>query len=199
MKLRMLLGLTLIMTLTACGSALAPAIPTATVAPAVNPTDAAPNQPAATAVPPTAGAAPAASAPTPTEAATARPTIAAPAPTDTIAATSTVAATKAPIATQPRPTPTSSGPLAATIYVANCRSAPTADKPGRVIVQISVEASGGSGNYQYYYENKTSPTKFIEVVGERGTRAIGEVHITSGDGQELKKGFDIGISDLTCP
>ena len=108
-------------------------------------------------------------------------------------------ATAAPAATKPRPTPTSSGPLAAAIYAANCRSAPTADKPGRIIVQISVEASGGNGRYRYFYQDQESPTKFIEVVGEKGTRIIGEVKVTSGDGQEIKKEFDIAIGDLTCP
>jgi hypothetical protein len=89
--------------------------------------------------------------------------------------------------------------LSAAIYVANCRSAPTAEKPGGVIVQISVEASGGNGRYRYFYQDKESPTKFIEVIGEKGTRLIGEVKVTSGDGQELKKEFDIAISQLTCP
>ena len=66
-------------------------------------------------------------------------------------------------------------------------------------MQISVEASGGNGRYRYFYQDKEFPTKFIEVVGERGTRIIGEVKITSGDGQELKKEFDIAVDQLTCP
>jgi hypothetical protein len=89
--------------------------------------------------------------------------------------------------------------LSAAIYAANCRSAPTTEKPGRVLVQISVEASGGNGRYRYFYQDKESPTKFIEVVGEKGTRLIGEVRVTSGDGQEIKKEFDIAINQLTCP
>jgi hypothetical protein len=199
MKFQLLLGLVVAAMLAACGSSPSPAVPTATVAPAVDATAAVPNQPASTAVPPTKAAAPAATAPVPTKAAPVQPTATAPAPTDTLAATPTVAATIAPTAAKPRPTATSSGPLAATIYVANCRSAPAADKPGRVVVQISVEAGGGNGTYRYYYLDKESPTKFIEVVGEKGTRAIGEVRVTSGDGQELKKEFDIGIGGLNCP
>jgi hypothetical protein len=196
MKFKWLLGLTLAAVLVACGSAPSPVVPTATVAPAGNATSAAPNQPAPTVVPPTNTAVPSTDAPVP---ATALPAAAVPAPTDTIAATATVEATATSAPTKPRPTATSSGPLASTIYVANCRSAPAVDKPGRVIVQISVEASGGNGKYRYYYLDKESPTKFIDVVGERGTRAIGEVRITSGDGQELKKPFDIGIGGLSCP
>jgi hypothetical protein len=89
--------------------------------------------------------------------------------------------------------------LAAAIYTANCRSAPTTDKPGRVTVQISVEATGGNGRYRYFYQDKEFPTKFIEVVGEKGTRIIGEVRVTSGDGQEINKEFDIAVDQLTCP
>ena len=93
---------------------------------------------------------------------------------------------------------TSVGPLSAAIYAANCRSEPTAEKPGRVIVQISIEASGGNGRYRYFYQDKESPTKFIDVIGEKGTRLIGEVRVTSGDGQEIKKEFDFAVGDLTC-
>ncbi len=89
--------------------------------------------------------------------------------------------------------------MSANIYVANCRSTPTAEKPGSVIVQISVEASGGNGKYRYFYQDKEWPTKFIDVPGEKGTRLIGEVRVTSGDGQEIKKEFDISIGELNCP
>jgi hypothetical protein len=89
--------------------------------------------------------------------------------------------------------------LTAEIYVANCRSAPTAEKPGQIIVQISVEARGGNGRYRYFYQDKASPTNFIDVIGEKGTRIISEVKIVSGDGQELKKEFDIATGKLNCP
>jgi len=191
MKFRLLLGLMLTVVLVACGNSPSPVVPTATIAPAINATTAAPNQPVPTVVLPTKAIAPATNASVPTKAA--------PAPTDTPAATPTAAATTAPTRAAPRPTATSSGPLAAAIYVANCRSMPTVDKPGRVSVQISVEASGGNGKYRYYYQDQESPTKFIDVIGEKGTRLIGEVRLTSGDGQELKKEFDIGIGGLSCP
>jgi hypothetical protein len=67
-----------------------------------------------------------------------------------------------------------------------------------VIIQISVEATGGNGKYSYTYQNQNYPTKFIDVIGEKGTRSIGEVLITSGN-QQLKKEFDISPADLTCP
>ncbi len=193
MKLRFILALLLLITLAACGSnqpAPATTAPQATTAPASQPTKAAPTQPPPTAVPPTNAAAPAPTKPpAPTNTAVPQPAdTAAPQPTNT-----------APAATRLRPTPISAGPLAAAIYTANCRSAPTTDKPGRVTVQISVEASGGNGRYRYFYQDKEYPTKFIEVVGEKGTRIIGEVRVTSGDGQELKKEFDIAVDLLTCP
>jgi hypothetical protein len=196
MKLRLSLTLLLLIALTACGAPQPAAPATApaaapTTAPQVQPTAVPPIQPAPTTVPPTDTLAPAATEPAPTEPP--------PAPTDTLVPQPTDTATAAPAATQPRPTPTSSGPLSAAIYVANCRSAPTADKPGRIIVQISVEASGGNGRYRYFYQNKESPTKFIEVPGEKGTRLVGEVKVTSGDGQEITQEFDVAPGQLICP
>jgi hypothetical protein len=188
MKLRLGLVLLLSIALAACGSP-QPAAPT--IAPEVEPTSVPPTQPAPANVPPTNTAAPAATQPAPTEPP--------PAPTDTLGPQPTGTAKAAPAATRPRSTPTSAGPLSAAIYVANCRSAPTDEKPGRVIVQISVEASGGNGRYRYFYQDKESPTKFIEVIGEKGTRLIGEVKVTSGDGQEIKPEYDIVVGQLTCP
>jgi hypothetical protein len=190
MKLPLSLTLLLVITLAACAGP-QPATPTAapglaaTTAPNAQPTSVPPTQPP-TVVPPTNTAAPAVTQPPPAATATL-----APQPTDT--------ATAAPAVPRLRPTPTSAGPLNAAIYVANCRSMPTAEKPGRVIVQISVEASGGDGRYRYFYQDKESPTKFIDVVGEKGTRIIDKVKVTSGDGQELTKEFDIAINQLTCP
>jgi len=196
MKQRLSLLLLLLLALAACGSPqpAAPAtVPAAapTTAPAAQPTSVPATQPPPAAVPPTDTVAPPATKP----AATQPPA----APTDTVVPQPTNTATAAPAASKPRPTPTSSGPLAAAIYVANCRSAPTADKPGQIVVQISVEASGGNGRYRYFYQDKESPTKFIDVLGEKGTRIIGEVKVASGDGQEIKKEFDFASGQLTCP
>ena len=189
MRTQLILTFLSLIILAAC-SGPQPAAPTTaptaapTTAPEVEPTSIPPTQPPPTAVPPTN---------TPASWATQlAPTKTPPAPTPTSTATA------APTATRPRPAPTSSGPLGAAIYVANCRNAPTTDKPGRVLVQISVEASGGNGRYRYFYQDQESPTKFIDVIGEKGTRLIGEVKVTSGDGQEIKKEFDFGIGDLTC-
>ena len=201
MRLKYLAILSLsLFVLAACAPAVVTPASTATPVPQLVPATAAPTQQPNTPVPATNTAAPTA---------TTQPTRAAPTPTSTAsatatksAATPTVAATAAATkpATQPavRPTSTSSGPLAAAIYVANCRSEPTTDKPGQVIIQISVEATGGNGVYQYFYQGKEQPSKFIDVIGERGTRVIGYVDVQSG-GQTLKKTFNISVADLTCP
>jgi hypothetical protein len=183
MKLRLSLTLQWSITVAACGGP-PPAAPT--TAPGIQTTNAPVTQ-SPTTLPPATTSAPAATKPAPTEPP--------PAPTDTTAPQPTVA----PAATKPRLTPTSAGPLSVAIYAANCRSAPTSEKPGRIIVQISVEASGGNGRYRYFYQNQESPTKFIEVIGEKGTRSIGGVRITAGDGQEIRKEFDIAANQLACP
>ena len=74
------------------------------------------------------------------------------------------------------------------------------DHTGNVTFQISVEAKGGNGVYQYTYNNNpTSKTKFIDIAWEKGTRLIGTVTVTSGDGQSTDAVVDISTGDLTCP
>jgi hypothetical protein len=103
---------------------------------------------------------------------------------------------------RPRPTATATGPLTFIgmgIYVANCRFTPTADKPGQIVIQISIEVMGGTGAYQYFdNEGKVWPTKFIDVLSEKGTASIGKVKVTSGDAQTIEKEYYIQPSDLTC-
>jgi hypothetical protein len=123
-------------------------------------------------------------------------------PTSTIlpspTATPTSTSTSLPTRLRPSLTPTSSGPLSAAIYVANCRIAPTPDKPGNVIVQISIEAAGGNGMYRYFNQGVESTSKFIDIMWERGTRLIGTVTVISGDGQTVDKEYDIVIGELEC-
>jgi hypothetical protein len=100
--------------------------------------------------------------------------------------------------TRVRPTPTSSGPLTVAVYIAGCRRAPTTGKPGNVIIQIALEASGGNGRYQYFNEGVESPSKFIDIEWEKGTRLIGTVKVLSGDGQVVQKRYDIPIGEIQC-
>jgi hypothetical protein len=112
--------------------------------------------------------------------------------------TSSPTLTPSPAVTRVTPTPTSSGPLTVAVYVASCRRAPTAGKPGNVVVQISIEATGGNGQYHYFNQGEESPTKFIDITWERGTRLIGKVMVTSDDGQHVEKEYDIPTGELDC-
>ena len=51
----------------------------------------------------------------------------------------------------------------------------------------------------HHHGSNAGRIDWVEVAGEKGTRLIGEVKVTSGDGQEIKKEFDIALSQLTCP
>jgi hypothetical protein len=174
MKLTFLV-LCLALTVTACTQEEAPLESPATVAP---PTAAPP-----TAAPPTVA---------PTEAPTQAPQATTEVPTavpPTVAPTETP--TSEPSATaRPRATATSAGPLDFQTYVAGCRRAPTADKPDNVVITISVEATGGNGVYRYFHQGAEEPDKFIDVEWGENTRLIGEVTVTSGDGQSLTKEYD---------
>ena len=121
-----------------------------------------------------------------------------PAPTDMPTFVPSPTATSTPTPIHPSPTPTSAGPLSVAVYVANCRRAPTPDKPGNVIVQISIEAAGGNGRYRYFNHGVESANKFIDIVWERGTRLIGLVKVISGDGQIAEKEYDIVTGELEC-
>jgi hypothetical protein len=186
--------------LTACGGARDTSTPS-------NPAAAtAPNTSAPAPVVPTASNNAATNAPAPAAPATNNAPAATPSGNATVPAATPVGSSTAAITStakpRPRPTATSTGPLTFTgtgIYVANCRLAPTTDKPGKVIIQISVEVTGGNGVYQYFDNDGVKwPTKFIDVPGERGTPLIGKVKVTSGGGQSIEKEYDIGFSDLTC-
>lgn len=178
--LMMLAGVVAALMLAACGrSAITPRAHTATPVPELN----------VTRLPPTSRPITLDSADTvpPPTAATVPPT-----PTPTLTLTPSPRPTHVPV------TPTSSGPLSVAVYVANCRNAPSPGKPGNVVVRISIEASGGSGDYHYFNEGVESVGKFIDITWERGTRLIGTVRITSRDGQSVKKEYDIPIGELTC-
>ena len=189
--------LILLLVLSACQpSAPAQPIPTLTPVPgatALPPATAASVAPAATPADTPTAPAPTAVAPSPTVAAPTNTSV----PSDTPSPSPTASPTKA-LVPRPNPTATSAGPLSAQVYVANCHSAPTADKPGNVDIQISIEAKGGNGVYQYAYEGTASKTKFIDIQWEKGTRLIGKATVTSGDGQSIDVVVNISTNDLTC-
>jgi len=118
-------------------------------------------------------------------------------PTEAPAETATAEPT---VASRPRPTatPASSGPLDFQTYIAGCTRAPTADKPGNVVITISVEATGGNGVYRYFHKNVEEPDKFIDVEWQLGTGLNGKVTVVSGDGQTLEKEYFFQTTNLEC-
>jgi hypothetical protein len=134
-------------------------------------------------------------------------------------ATSGAAPTPAPVAT-PLPTPTpepvpiptpipepapepttptltrppSTGPLDFNVTVARVRKDP--DRKGQIIVTFQIDATGGSGEYQYICEGVTltSPTRDRPSTS---TGAIVETYkVTSSDGQTLVKKFFFRAADF---
>jgi hypothetical protein len=119
-----------------------------------------------------------------------------PTPTLVPSLTTTMAATLTLVRSSP--TPTSTGSLSVAVYVVGCRNAPTPEKPGNIVVQISIDASGGNGVYRYFMQGIESPGKFADIEWERGSRLIGQVKVISGDGQIVEKKYDIVTGELDC-
>jgi len=115
-----------------------------------------------------------------------------PSDTPTLMPTSTTAVSR------PRATPTSSGPLDFQFFIAGCRRAPTAEKPGNAFISISIEARGGNGVYRYFHEAVELQNKFFEVERELGTSVNGDVTVISGDGQSLEKEYFFATTNLEC-
>jgi hypothetical protein len=68
-----------------------------------------------------------------------------------------------------------------------------------VIVQISVEATGGNGVYAYVYQDISTTDKFIEIPWELGSRLLGKVTVNSGDGQSVIVELNVDLKDYECP
>jgi hypothetical protein len=199
MKKTTLLSIAMSFVLTACNQS----APT----PAAGPSTSAPNNLAPAIVSPASGpatvistAVPAVKADTPTLPATSAPATAPTRVKATDTPTVPPVTPGTPTKVRPRPTATSSGPLTFEIYVAGCQSAPTATKPGGVIIQISIEAKGGNGIYKYFdNEGVQHPSKFIDISWEKGTGLAGKVTVTSGDGQTVEKEYFISVGESKCP
>ena len=117
------------------------------------------------------------------------------APSDT--PTSEPTTTSAP---RPRATPTNIGPLDFQFFLAGCSRAPTADKPGNLKISISIEARGGNGIYQYFYEGAQLPGKFFDVERELGNSINGKATVVSGN-QTVEKEWFFAATDVSakCP
>ncbi len=190
-RLSILLLIAVIVLLPACGrSALTPHPQTATPVPELNITRV-PTMPSPTVLPPSETSVPTNTLePSDTPLPTIKPT-ASPSPT-------IVRPSRTPITLSPPSTPAAFGPLRVNVYVSNCRLASTPDKPGNVIVQISIEATGGNGVYRYFNQGVESTSKLADILWERGTQLIGTVKVISGDGQTVEKVYNIVTGELDC-
>ena len=96
--------------------------------------------------------------------------------------------TPEPVPTPPIPTPTpSSGPLDFNVTIARVRKDP--DRPGQVIVTFQIEATGGSGEYQYSCEGAALTNATRDRQSGRSGAIVETYKVTSSDGQTVEKKF----------
>lgn len=100
----------------------------------------------------------------------------------------TPAPTPEPVPTPPTPTPTpSSGPLDFKVTIARVRKDP--DRPGQVIVTFQIEATGGSGEYQYLCEGMALSGSLRDRQSAKSGAIVETYKVTSSDGQTVEKKF----------
>jgi hypothetical protein len=97
----------------------------------------------------------------------------------------------------PTPTPTpapSRGPLDFNVTVARVRKDP--DRKGQVIVTFQIEATGGSGEYQYTCEGVTLSGPTRDRPSGRSGAIVESYKVVSSDGQTVEKKFFFRSSDF---
>ena len=137
--------------------------------------------PISTPVPiPTPVPAPAPSSPTP-----------APIPTP---ASGTVPTPPAPTST-PAPAPASSSvPLNFNVRITRVRTDP--DRPGQIIVTFQIDATGGSGKYQYFCEGVALAGAMRDRPSSRSGAIVEAYKVTSSDGQSVERKFFFAARDF---
>ena len=96
--------------------------------------------------------------------------------------------TPEPVPTPPSPAPTpSSGPLDFKVTIARVRKDP--DRPGQVIVTFQIEATGGSGEYQYLCEGMALSGSLRDRQSAKSGAIVETYKVTSSDGQTVEKKF----------
>ncbi len=127
--------------------------------------------------------------PTPPPTPTPEPTPTPPTPTPT--------PTPEPVPTPPTPTPPptpSSGPLDFNVTITRVRNDP--DRKGRVIVTFQIDATGGSGEYQYVCEGAALSGATRDRPSAKSGAIVETYRVTSSDGQTREKKFFFAARDF---
>jgi hypothetical protein len=112
-----------------------------------------------------------------------------------------------PVPTPPDPTPTptppptpaptpppSSGPLDFNVSVARVRKDP--DRPGQLIVTFQIDATGGSGEYEYACEGVALSGHLRDRPSASSGAIVESYKVTSSDGQTVAKKFFFRVRDF---
>jgi hypothetical protein len=73
------------------------------------------------------------------------------------------------------------------VTIARVRKDP--DRPGQVIVTFQIEATGGSGEYQYFCEGAALSGATRDRPSARSGAIVESYKVTSSDGQTVEKKF----------
>jgi hypothetical protein len=128
--------------------------------------------------------------PVPTPTPTPTPPTPTPAPIPAPIPAPTPTPTPEPVPTPPTPTPSptpSTGPLNFDVRIARVRQDP--DRPGQVIVSFQIDATGGSGEYQYACEGVALSGSLRDRPSARSGAIVETYQVTSSDGQTVVKKF----------
>ena len=122
----------------------------------------------------------------------------APGPTPTPTPTPVPMPTPEPIPTPPLPTPPTpqpgSTPLDVNVTISRVRQDP--DRPKQIIVTFQIEATGGSGEYQYSCEGVALSGPARDRQSTRSGAIVESYKVTSSDGQTAEKKFFFAARDF---
>jgi hypothetical protein len=131
--------------------------------------------------------------PTPVPVPTPAPTPA-PGPTPTPTPTPAPMPTPEPVPTPPPPPQPGSRLLDFHVTIARVRKDP--DRPKQIIVTFQIEATGGSGEYQYFCEGTALSGPARDRPSTRSGAIVESYKVTSSDGQTMEKKFFFAARDF---
>ncbi len=124
----------------------------------------------------------------------------APSPTaSTLTPTAAPASDNAPTPSAPTSTPApapapSSGPLNLNVRITRVRADP--DRPGQVIVTFQIDATGGSGEYQYFCDGVALVGATRDRPSGRSGAIVEAYKVTCSDGQSVERKFFFATRDF---